>query len=218
MEMKLKFYSNDFSSFSEGDVPWFAPLEGDRGVAALKQYLVAIGANLRQGNACAKDRGDVSGTGKKPYRQKGTGLARHGSKRSPIWAGGGVVFGPKPRDYSQKVNRNVKRLALMRALEDKVREGGLAVVDQLTFGEPKTKNFDAMVKKAFDAGSILFVDKDFEKNFILASSNIGRVFIVDSQSLNAFDVVRYKNVIMSDGAIRSVINRLLGEVRSNEKV
>ncbi|MDR1232786.1 MAG: 50S ribosomal protein L4 [Puniceicoccales bacterium] len=206
--MRLKLYDSDFSSCSESDIPGFISLDGDRGVSALKQYLVALGANLRQGNACAKDRGDVSGTGKKPYRQKGTGMARQGSKRSPIWAGGGVVFGPKPRDYSQKVNKRVKRLALMRALSDKALEGTLFVVDKLTCDEPKTKKFNILLEKAFQNGSILFVDDNFNANFVLASRNIERVFMIDSNSLNAFDVVRHRNVIISDSAVKAVMARL----------
>lgn len=206
--MKLKIYNGDFSSCSEGDVDGLDALVGDKGVVALKQYLVAIGANLRQGNACSKDRGDVSGSGKKPYRQKGTGMARHGSKRSPIWAGGGVVFGPKPRDYSQKINRQVKRLALLRALSDKASEGGLFVVDRLAVSEPKTKAFNAKLKSAFAGGSILFVDENFDENFILASRNIGRVFMVDSNSLNAFDIVRCKNVVISGNAMGAIAVRL----------
>ncbi|MDR2779076.1 MAG: 50S ribosomal protein L4 [Puniceicoccales bacterium] len=207
--MKLKFYSSDFSSCSESDIPGFMPLEGDKGVVALKQYLVALGANLRQGNACTKDRGDVSGTGKKPYRQKGTGMARQGSKRSPIWAGGGVVFGPKPRDYSQKINRRVKRLALMRALSDKAIEGDLAVVDKLICdGGPKTKKINAILERAFKNGSILFVDDSFDANFVLASRNIERVFMIDGHSLNAFDVVRHKNIVLSEDALKTMVTRL----------
>ncbi|MDR2628722.1 MAG: 50S ribosomal protein L4 [Puniceicoccales bacterium] len=214
--MKLKFYGSDFSSCSESEVPGFVSLEGNKGVFALKQYLVALGANLRQGNACAKDRGDVSGTGKKPYRQKGTGMARQGSKRSPIWAGGGVVFGPKPRDYSQKVNRRVKRLALMRALWDKALEGTLCVIDKLTCDEPKTKKLNVLLEKAFQSGSILFVDDNFNANFVLASRNIGRVFMIDSNSLNAFDVVRHGNVIISDNAMKAVVDRLTDKTDNKE--
>ncbi|MDR2738064.1 MAG: 50S ribosomal protein L4 [Puniceicoccales bacterium] len=207
--MKLKFYTSDFSSFSEGEISELDAFSGDSGAVALKQYLVAIGANLRQGNACAKDRGDVSGSGKKPYRQKGTGMARHGSKRSPIWSGGGVVFGPKPRDYTQKVNKRVKRLALARALSDKAADGSLCVADKLTFTVPKTNAFDAMLKKVFSSGSVLFVDNFFEKNFVLASRNIGRVFTVDSSSLNAFDVVRHANIVISGAAVDMVTSRVL---------
>jgi large subunit ribosomal protein L4 len=210
--MKLKFFSNDFSSCSETEIAGLSVLEGSKGVVALKQYLLSIAANMRQGNACAKDRGDVSGSGKKPYRQKGTGLARHGSKRSPIWPGGGVVFGPKPRDYSQKINRNVKRLALMRALSDKITSGELFVVEKLTFAEPKTKPFDRMVRAAFGENSVLFVDENFERNFSLASGNIDRVFAVDSGSINAFDVVRHGNIVFSGCAMGAIVARLSKDV------
>jgi large subunit ribosomal protein L4 len=209
--MRLKVCSRDLSSCSDSDVAELEGLEGNRGVVALKQCLVGFMANLRQGNACAKDRGDVSGSGKKPYRQKGTGMARQGSKRSPIWAGGGVVFGPRPRDYSQKINKKIKCLALLRALTDKANEGNLFVVDELTFGEPKTKAFSLMLKRAFSHESVLFVDENFEETFVLAAGNIGRVFMVDSQSLNAFDVVRYQNVVMSRSAVSVVASRLSGK-------
>ncbi|MDR1432894.1 MAG: 50S ribosomal protein L4 [Puniceicoccales bacterium] len=216
--MKLKIYNGDFSSCSIGDVDSLDSLSDGKGVVALKQYLLAIAANLRQGNACAKDRGDVSGTGKKPYRQKGTGMARHGSKRSPIWAGGGVVFGPKPRNYSQKINRRIKRLALLKALSDKASDGDLFFVDCLAVSGPKTKAFNAKLDEAFDGGSILFVDEKFDENFILASRNIGRVFMVDSSSLNAFDVVRCKNVVVSGDAMKAIAARLSVDAESeNEK-
>jgi large subunit ribosomal protein L4 len=206
--MKLKLFSSDFSSCSEGEIPGFNFFDDEKGVVALKQYLVSFGANLRQGNACAKDRGDVSGSGKKPYRQKGTGMARHGSKRSPIWSGGGVVFGPKPRDYSQKINKRIKRLALARAISDKAASGELVIVEKLTVPTPKTKPFDEMLGRVFVRGSVLFVDENFEDNFILASRNIGRVFMVDSHSLNAFDVVRHGNIIISGGAVGTIVERL----------
>ncbi|MDR1413914.1 MAG: 50S ribosomal protein L4 [Puniceicoccales bacterium] len=206
--MKIKVYTSDFSSCSETDVDGFGVLGEAKGVVALKQYLVAFSANLRQGNACAKDRGDVAGSGKKPHRQKGTGMARHGSKRSPIWAGGGVVFGPKPRDYSQKINKKIRRLALQRALNDKIAENSLCAVDKLTAAEPRTKIFNAQLKEAFGPGSILFVDDVFEENFVLASRNIGRVFMIDSHSLNAFDIVRHKNVVISDSAMKTVAVRI----------
>ncbi|MDR1595552.1 MAG: 50S ribosomal protein L4 [Puniceicoccales bacterium] len=209
--MRLKICSSDFSSCSDGTVDGLVAMEGNRGIVALKQYLVAFAANLRQGNACAKDRGDVSGSGKKPYRQKGTGMARHGSKRSPIWSGGGVVFGPKPRDYSQKINKQIKRLALFRALSDKAKDGNLFAVDQLAVEEPKAKKLNSKLEKTFDGGSILFVDKVFDGNFVLAARNIVRVFMVDAQSLNAFDVVRHKNIVVSNSAMKDMVSRLLGK-------
>jgi large subunit ribosomal protein L4 len=209
--MKLKICSNDFALCSDGEIGDFPDLDGEKGVVALKQYLIAVGANMRQGNACAKNRGEVSGSGKKPYRQKGTGFARHGSKRSPIWSGGGVVFGPKPRDYSQKINRKVKLLALLRALSDKARDGNLCVIEKLSFGEPKTKLLSRMLLPTFGCQSVLFVDDDFDYNFVLAGRNIENVFMVDSASLSALDVVRCKNVVISECAMRSIRRHLFGD-------
>lgn len=206
--MKLKCYKKDFSSSYEEDIGGIDLLPEDKGVVALKQCLVSYVANLRQGNACAKDRGEVSGSGKKPYRQKGTGMARQGSKRSPIWSGGGVVFGPKPRDYSQKMNRRVRLLALLRSLSDKCVDGSLFLVDELTVEQPKTKLLSEKLVSAFGSDEVLFVDADFDDKFLLASGNIERVFLVDADSLNAFDVVRYKNVVLTKKAMDVVVRRL----------
>lgn len=206
--MKLKCYKKDFSSSYEEDVAGIELLPEDKGVIALKQCLVSYSANLRQGNACSKDRGCVSGTGKKPYRQKGTGMARQGSKRSPIWTGGGVVFGPKPRDYSQKINKRVRLLALWRSLCDKCLDGCLSMVDELTVEQPKTKLLNEKLVAAFGKDDILFVDADFDSKFLLASGNIERVFVVDAASLNAFDVVRYKNVVLTKKAVDVIVGRL----------
>ena len=209
--MRLKVYSKDFSSCAEDDFSGLRQLEDSVGVVALKQYLVACGANVRQGNACAKDRGDVSGSGKKPYRQKGTGMARQGSKRSPIWAGGGVVFGPKPRDFSQKVNKKVKLLALSRAICDKVSCGELCAIDELSVGSYRTKELNRLIRGAFGSEDVLFVDKKFNRNFSLASRNIPNVFTVDAVSFNALDALRYKNVVFSRDALEVVSLRLKGK-------
>ena len=206
--MKLKCYKKDFSGSCEEDVVGIDVLPDDKGVVALKQCLVSYGANLRQGNACAKDRGEVSGSGKKPYRQKGTGMARQGSKRSPIWSGGGVVFGPKPRDYSQKMNKRVRLLALLRSLSDKCLDDNLFLVDELIVEQPKTKPFNEKLTSAFGRDEVLFVDVDFDDKFLLASGNIERVFLADANLLNAYDVVRYKNVVLTKKAMEVVVGRL----------
>ena len=126
--MKLKVFSADGTTSSEKDftLPTF---EGDKGLQAVKEVIVAINANNRQGTHSTKTRGEVRGGGKKPWRQKGTGRARAGSIRSPLWSGGGVVFGPKPRDYSKKINAKVKALAFSRALFDRASAGDIAVID-----------------------------------------------------------------------------------------
>ena len=117
--MKLTVFSSDGKTSSEKDFADIPTFEGDRGLQAVKEVIVAINANNRQGTHSTKTRGEVRGGGKKPWRQKGTGRARAGSIRSPLWVGGGVVFGPKPRDYSKKINAKVKQLAFSRALFDR---------------------------------------------------------------------------------------------------
>src|SRR6201993_254896 len=137
--MKLTVFSSDGKTSSEKDfgLPTF---EGDKGVQAVKEVIVAINANNRQGTRSTKTRGEVSGGGRKPWRQKGTGRARQGSTRAPHWMGGGVAHGPKPRSYEVRVNKKMRRLALRSALSDAAKSGKLAVVDGLAFDGPKTKD------------------------------------------------------------------------------
>lgn len=204
---KLKVYSSDGTSFNEKEfnLPTY---EGDKGLRSLKDCIVAFQANMRQGNACAKMRGEVSGTGKKPWRQKGTGMARHGSKRSPIWVGGGVAHGPRPRDYTQKINKKVKRLGLGRALFDCVSEGALSIIQSFQIAEPKTKLFNNLISKIRPTGSVLIVDEFFKDDILLSARNIPRVFIIDADSLNAWDLVRHKTVIITEGGFERLMKRV----------
>src|ERR1043166_413063 len=142
--MKLQVFKSDGTSSTEKDfgIPVF---EGDKGLQAVKEVIVAINANNRQGTHSTKTRGEVRGGGKKPWRQKGTGRARAGSIRSPLWSGGGVVFGPKPRDYSKKINAKVKALAFSRALFDRASAGELAVIEAFDSKVSKTKAFNSIV-------------------------------------------------------------------------
>jgi len=126
--MKFKLYNNTGSSSQEKEISDFPTFEGDRGVNALRQVILAHQANARQGNASTKTRAEVSGTGKKAFRQKGTGMARRGNRRTPIMKGGGVAFGPKPRDYSQKLNKKQRQLALGRALYEQATSGTLNLI------------------------------------------------------------------------------------------
>jgi large subunit ribosomal protein L4 len=129
--MMLKVYSSDGSSSRDQDFPNLPVFEGDKGVQAVKEVIVAIRANQRQGTRSTKTRGEVSGGGKKPWRQKGTGRARAGSIRSPLWVGGGVVFGPRPRDFSKKINNKVKALAFSRALLTALSAGEVVVIEKV---------------------------------------------------------------------------------------
>lgn len=205
---KLKVYSSDGGSIKEKEINNLPVFEGEKGLRSLKDCIVAFQANMRQGNACSKTRGEVSGTGKKPWRQKGTGMARHGSKRSPIWVGGGVAHGPRPRDYSQKINRKVKRLGLSRALFDCVVEGSLSLIESFQVSEPKTKIFNEIICKINPSGSILIVDEFFKDDILLSARNIPRVYIIDVDSLNAWDLVRHNAILISEIGFERLLNRI----------
>jgi large subunit ribosomal protein L4 len=205
--MKLKFYDKDWSALPEKIIDGADPLDEGRGTVALRQYIIALSANLRQGNACTKDRGEVSGTGRKPYRQKGTGMARHGSKRSPLWVGGGVAFGPKPRDYSQKLNKKVRALALARVISDKANSGEFSVISAFDIAEPKTKVAAKLINSVAKEQNILLISDVFSENFIRASRNMGNVHMIDVSSVNAHDVIRFKNVIVAERAIDTLLKR-----------
>lgn len=206
--MELEVYSADASTVKKKKFEHIPSFEGDKGNCALKDCLVAFQANMRQGDACAKMRGEVSGTGKKPWRQKGTGMARHGSKRSPIWAGGGVAHGPRPRDYTQKMNKKVKRLALGRALFNCLTEGSLALIEALDVDQPKTQLFDAILNKVNPNGSLLIVDEFFKDNVLLAARNLERVYVIDADSLNAWDLVRHKTILISENGFERLLKRI----------
>ncbi|MFQ6723005.1 MAG: 50S ribosomal protein L4 [Opitutales bacterium] len=206
--MKIKFYGIDgvCSGERDYDIPTF---EGDRGLQVLKEVVLAYQANLRQGNACTKTRGEVHGSGKKPFRQKGTGMARQGEKRSPLARGGGVVFGPKPRDFSVQLNRKEKRLALQRALFDAVVEGKLLVLEALKDMEaPKTAVMAEVLNKVVENHKSLVIDSEFSQNQLLSLRNLNRIFSVDAHSVNAFDLVRFQKVVMTDRALASVLQRI----------
>ena len=206
--MKIKFYGVDgvCSGERDYDIPAF---EGDRGLQVLKEVVLAYQANLRQGNACTKTRGEVHGSGKKPFRQKGTGMARQGEKRSPLARGGGVVFGPKPRDFSVQLNRKEKRLALQRALFDAVVEGKLLVLEALKDMEaPKTAVMAEILNKVVENHKSLVIDSEFSKNQLLSLRNLNRIFSVDAHSINAFDLVRFQKVVMTDRALVSILQRI----------
>ncbi len=207
--MKLKVYSTDGKTSREQDfvLPVF---EGDKGVQALKEVIVAINANGRLGTHSTKTRGEVSGGGKKPWRQKGTGRARAGSIRSPLWVGGGVVFGPKPRDYSKKINAQVKALAFSRALFDRAAAGEIDVIEAWSVSQPKTKLFNEVVGRIAPEGKILVVDETFEKNAALAARNIERVSLQEAAKLNAKDLAQYKRIIVSTKGLEKIIARVNG--------
>jgi large subunit ribosomal protein L4 len=206
--MKLKVFKADGSSSTEKDFPHFPEFEGDRGIATLRQVVIAQQANKRQGNASTKTRAEVAGSGKKLFRQKGSGTARQGSRRVPHQRHGGVAHGPKPRDYSQKTNRKMRQLAMQRALFDRASAGGLSVIEDLAVETPKTKIFNNVLKNVYPKRcKVLVVDDTFEENTAYAARNIQGVSLAESGDLSVLDIVKFQNVIVSSKAIETIIAR-----------
>jgi len=208
--MKLTVFSSDGKTSSEQEFAGLPVFEGDKGRQALKEVIVAINANRRQGTHSTKTRGEVRGGGKKPWRQKGTGRARAGSSRSPLWVGGGVVFGPKPRDYSKKVNAKVRALAFSRAIFDRASAGELAVIEQFVLPEPKTKLMNEVVGRIAPKGNILLVDAPFSDEAFRAARNIERVSLQEAAELNPVDLAKYRKIIVSTGALEKILSRING--------
>jgi large subunit ribosomal protein L4 len=204
--MKLKVYSSDGAKAQEKDFA-LKEFEGKKGVQALKDAIVAYRASARQGNAKTKNFGEVKGTGKKPWRQKGTGNARHGSRRSPIWVKGAVVFGPRPRDWSVGINQKVRQLAFQRALFDKAVEGGLSLIEKITPAKPKTKLVAQVLTRIHPEGKILLIDEAFEKNAQMATRNIERVEMIDAASVNAWNIVNCQCVLVSEQGFQKILDR-----------
>ena len=161
-------------------------------------------ANNRQGTQKAKTRSEVSGGGRKPWRQKGTGHARQGSTRSPQWTGGGVVFAPVPRDYSFKMNKKEKRAALKSALTDKVANGKLVVVDALTFEAPKTKEFAKVMANLNVNEKALVVLNNNDANVVLSAKNIPTVKTALTNTINVFDILKYDTVVIDKAAVATI--------------
>ncbi|MGI6359005.1 MAG: 50S ribosomal protein L4 [Bacillota bacterium] len=160
-------------------------------------------AALRRGTHDTKSRSEVRGGGRKPWKQKGTGRARHGSRRSPQWKGGGTVFGPTPRSYKLDMPKKVRRLALKSALSSKLQEGQLVVLDQLQLDAPKTKDITAMLQ-ALSIGNALLVTAQLSENVVLSSRNIPGVLAVDSNNLNVYDLLKHRSVVLTRDAVAKV--------------
>jgi len=161
----------------------------------------------RAGTASTKGRSEVRGGGRKPWRQKGTGRARVGSIRSPLWRGGGVVFGPKPRSYAYKVPKKVRRLALKMALSSKLANGQLLVLDQYPYTAPKTKDF-VKVLENLDIRKVLFVTAGDEEILTLSSRNVPYVQVMPTEGLNVYDILRYDYLVVLQPAISRIEERL----------
>ncbi len=160
-------------------------------------------ANKRQGTQKAKTRGEVSGGGRKPWKQKGTGHARQGSTRSPQWTGGGMVFAPVPRDYSFKINKKEKRAALKSALTSKVQDSNLIVVDELKFNEIKTKNFVAVMNNLKVEKGLVVIEGN-DANVVLSARNLPAIDTIQADEINVYDIMKAKKVVLTKNAVAKI--------------
>ena len=165
--------------------------------------VVAQLANKRQGTQKAKTRSEVSGGGRKPWRQKGTGHARQGSTRAPQWTGGGVVFAPTPRDYTIKLNKKERRLALKSVLTAKVQENKFIVLDELKFDEIKTKKFQAVLDN-LKVNKAMVVLNENDKNVVMSAKNIPNVITAQTNTINVYDILKYNTMIVTKAAVETI--------------
>jgi len=203
---KLQVFDKSGKPAAEIDLPDSVFAYPDKG-HLVYEAVVSYQANRRQGTAATKTRADVRGGGRKPWRQKGTGRARVGSTRSPLWKKGGTVFGPQPRDYSYDLPKKARRNALRSVLSQKLSANQILVLREFDIKEPKTKEA-ATLLKAFNLDSALLVDSRENTNLFLAVRNLPGVKAVDVRTLNVYDVLNYQWLVFSQRALESAMERL----------
>ncbi|MBI1177928.1 50S ribosomal protein L4 [bacterium] len=207
----MKIQVIDLSGKPQGEVEVpFVVIENAKGTQAVLDTVVAFRAAQRSGTACTKTAGEVAGSNKKPFRQKGTGRARAGSNRSPIWRGGGVVFGPRPRSYAKKVNTKVRKLALRKALGERIRMGDVVVVDDLKVSAAKTKEVIGILDSLELNCTTLFVSGDVDRSLYLAARNIPYVEVTSADLLNTYQVLRPDKLVVSRAALEKIGQRING--------
>jgi len=205
--MKLKI--QDIQGKAQGELEVkFAVIENGRGTQAVHDTVVAYNAAQRSGTASTKNAGEVNGTNKKPWKQKGTGRARAGSFQSPLWRGGGVTFGPRPRDFRKKVSHGTRQLSLRKALSERLHAGDVLVVDDIKLVSAKTKEFVGVLSALNVEGTALVVSHAADKNLKLASRNMAHVELTSSDDLNTYQVLRSDKLVFTKGAFEKVEARL----------
>lgn len=186
----------------------------DKGAQAVKDTVVAIRNGMRAGTASTLSKGEVNGSGKKPWKQKGTGRARVGYRQNPVWRGGGVAFGPKPRDYSQKINRKVLQLAFVRAMSDKIAEGRVLVVEKFDL-EARTKAMVALLKKLGLERSVLIILDQYDDKVILASRNLPKVEVARAADVDVYSLLLYRTIVTTKAGFEALKARM-GTRRAKE--
>jgi large subunit ribosomal protein L4 len=183
-------------------------IETGRGAQALHETVVAMRAARRSGSANTKTKAEVNLSGAKPWRQKGTGRARAGYKSSPIWRGGGVVFGPKARDYTKKVSKSTKRLALQKALSERIKAGDVLTIGQFAVPELKTKSFLTLVKKQTDATKVLVLSDAFDDKTYRSARNVKPVLLETAANVNAEQLLAFDKILVTPSALEQLAERM----------
>jgi large subunit ribosomal protein L4 len=182
-------------------------IEDGRGTQAVHEVVVAMRAARRSGTANTKSKADVDLSGAKPWRQKGTGRARAGYKSSPIWRGGGVVFGPKPRDYSKKVPKSVRRLAFRKALSERINAGDILTIDKFVVPEFKTKSFIDLLRKQTGAGKVLIVSDSFDEKTFKSAHNVKSARLATAADVNTEQLLAFDKILITDAALEKLAAR-----------
>jgi large subunit ribosomal protein L4 len=183
-------------------------IENGRGSQALHDVVIALRANRRSGSANTKTKAEVAYSGKKPWRQKGTGRARAGYASSPVWSGGGVAFGPKPRDYSKKIPKSVKRLALLKALSSRIAAGDVLIAEEIKVTTPKTKDFVSFLKSQTEARKVLVISTQFDEITYKAARNIRPVLLNTAAEVNTEQLLAFHKIIVTNEALSKLAERL----------
>jgi large subunit ribosomal protein L4 len=182
-------------------------IEDGRGTQAVHEAVVAMRAARRSGSANTKTKAEVNFSGAKPWRQKGTGRARAGYKSSPIWRGGGVVFGPKPRDYSKKVPKSVRRLAFRKALSERISAGDILTIDKFEVPELKTKSFLSLLKKQTDARKVLLISDSFDQTTLKSARNVKPVQLATASDVNTAQLLAFEKILVTHKALERLAER-----------
>jgi large subunit ribosomal protein L4 len=182
-------------------------IEDGRGTQAVHDVVVAMRAARRSGSANTKTKAEVDLSGAKPWRQKGTGRARAGYKSSPIWRGGGVVFGPKPRDYSKKTSKSLRRLAFQKALSDRIKAGDVLAIDNFVVPELKTKSFMALLKKQTDVGKVLLISDSFDETTLKSGRNVKPVMLATASDVNTEQLLAFEKIVVTQKALEKLGER-----------
>ncbi len=201
----------DIFSIQDAGKAGIVTIADGRGNQAVHDLVVAFGANRRSGTACAKTRGEVKASGKKPYRQKGTGNARRGGNASPLHRGGGVVFGPRPRDYSKDVPKKVRRLAFARALTARIEAGDVLVSGPLAVADGKTKSLVAAVAKIVDAKKVLVIGS-FDELTFRAARNVQPLLLMSPEEVNVEHLLYYDKIVITEDSLGVLARRTKGVV------